>query len=117
MAPKADAAKPKLAVAKTDKPAEAASAVAKHAAPSAPVKGGGKKPPPKRESNDTRKITVLFKENPAREGTLAHRTHEIMRKCDGKTVADFRKACAEAEPKGDPGYFKWYQDKGHIKLT
>lgn len=105
--------KPKLATAKTDKPQEAAAAVAKASA--APAKGGdGKAARAPRESNDTRKIRVLFKENPAREGTLAHRTRLLYK--DGMTVAEFRKACAEANPPGDKGYLMPDVAKGYIKL-
>jgi len=80
------------------KPAKAEAA--KPAASKAPAKSAAKAPAkaaksaPAVKSEDTRKITILVKENPKREGTGAFDRFELYKKA--KTVAEFISAGGSA---------------------
>lgn len=66
----------------------------------------------KASANDAKKIKVLKKENPYREGTKAAATYELLRGC--ATVAD---AKAKATSDHDLGYIRYASRDGHISLT
>lgn len=59
-----------------------------------------------------RKLTLVTKENPHREGTLAYKTFGFYK--GAKTVAAFRDACAANG--GDANYLKFHVEKGHVTL-
>lgn len=58
------------------------------------------------------KLTVVTKENPHREGTLAHTTYGFYK--GAKTVQAFREACAANG--GDANYLKHHIEKGHVTV-
>lgn len=57
---------------------------------------------------ETRKIKVLKKANPSREGTKAHEFFEMLKK--SKTVADYTKLG------GSQNYLIWFFDRGAIEI-
>lgn len=66
----------------------------------------------KASAMDLKKIKVLKKENPYRDGTKAHATFELFR---GKaTVADVKAAATDDH---DLGYLRYASRDGHISLT
>lgn len=63
-----------------------------------------------------KKIVILTKDNPYREGTVAHSTYELARK--SKTVGDFRIAvAADASGKYRGTALPWAVKQGHIKYA
>lgn len=98
----ADASEAKTAKAVAKKTAKAEQA----AKPSKPVKAEKAEAS---QRSDTRKIVLLVKDNPKREGSSAHARYELYRKA--KTVADF------IEAGGTAGDVRYDAKMGFIELA
>lgn len=71
---------------------------------------------PRTNADADKKIVILTKDNPYREGTVAHSTYELARK--SKTVGDFRTAvAADASGKYRGTALPWAVKQGHIKYA
>lgn len=96
------------AAGKGAKKAAAKKAPAKAAKKSAKKAAAGSEEGVSRYANDTRKIKILNKENPHREGSGRYNAFEAVK--GSKTVADY--AATENKPK----YLTAWSDSGHIEL-
>lgn len=95
-------AKPSIATAKSTEKAPKAAKAAAPKAEAAPKSDGA------RAAHMAKKITVLFKENPAREGTKAFDARAKYK--TGMTVREY------IDAGGDPGYVRFDETKGYISL-
>ena len=98
------------AKAKTAPKAAKKAAAAPKAAKTAKTNGGS---PGKPHQYAGKKLKVIAKENPHREGTLAHRTFEAYKGCS--TVDEFLAACAKKDL--DPGYLRSHVRDGHVSVS